>query len=67
LCPAAAQATVQFFVVHAFGSFLFDSVHYASHSVSRRSYLAFWHNHHHKFQDKRRKIHSRSFALDVVM
>ena len=62
----AAQATGKFFAMHAFGSFLFDSVHYAAHSLSRRSYLARWHNHHHKFQDTRRTIHSRPLALAVV-
>lgn len=64
---AASQATGQIFAAHAFGSFLFDGVHYASHAVSRSWSLARWHNYHHKFQDTHRKIQPRSGAVGWVV
>jgi len=57
----------RFFAAHFVGSIVFDCVHYASHSVSRRSLLARWHSHHHKFQDTSRRIHRRSRHVDYVV
>ena len=66
VCPST-QATGQFFVAQLLGSMVFDCVHYASHAVSRRSFLARWHSHHHKFQDTFRVIHRRSRGyIDVT-